>query len=73
MWIYIIQKTYWPYHEGTRAYTAAQFNPQKTPCNESVLTNELKREFQRTEAKKVVIIDSIYVKVKNKWHCQFRC
>jgi putative transposase len=34
------------------SYTTAQFKPQKTPCNESVQGNELKREFQQEEAKK---------------------
>lgn len=50
------------------SYTAAQFKPQKTPCNELAQANELKREFQQTEAKKVVVSDLTYVKVKNIWH-----
>lgn len=39
------------------SYTVAQFKPQKAPCNESIQANELKREFQQTEAKKVVVSD----------------
>ena len=50
------------------SYTVAQFKPQKTPCNESAQANELKRKFQQTEVKKVVVSDLTYVKVKNKWH-----
>lgn len=51
----------------TSSYTVAQFKPQKTPCNESAQANELKREFQQEEAKKVIVGDLTYVKVKNKW------
>jgi putative transposase len=50
------------------SYTTAQFKPQKTQCNESAQANELKREFQQEEAKKVIVSDLTYVKVKNKWH-----
>ncbi|MED4717883.1 IS3 family transposase [Bacillus badius] len=50
------------------SYTVSQFKPQKAPCNESAQANELKREFQQTEAKKVVVSDLTYVRVKNKWH-----
>ena len=50
------------------SYTVTQFKPQKTPCNESAQANELKRKFQQTEVKKVVVSDLTYVKVKNKWH-----
>ncbi len=36
--------------------------------NESTQANELKREFQQEEAKKVIVSDLTYVKVKSKWH-----
>ncbi|WP_285881207.1 IS3 family transposase [Domibacillus indicus] len=49
-------------------YTVAQFKPQKTPYNESAQANELKREFEQTKAKKVVVSDLTYFKVKNKCH-----
>lgn len=39
------------------SYTVAQFKPQKTSCNESAQANELKRERQQKEAKKVVVSD----------------
>jgi transposase InsO family protein len=41
---------------------------QKTTCNESAQANELKREFQQEEPKKVVVSDLTYVRVQNKWH-----
>ncbi|MDW7615478.1 IS3 family transposase [Peribacillus simplex] len=50
------------------SYTVAQYKPQQSSCNESVLANELNREFQQKEEKKVVVSDLTYVKVKNKWH-----
>ncbi|MDM5451052.1 IS3 family transposase [Peribacillus simplex] len=50
------------------SYTVAQYKPQQSSCNESVLANELNREFQQKEEKKVVVSDLTYVKDKNKWH-----
>jgi transposase InsO family protein len=49
-------------------YTKAKFKAQKTTSNESKQANELNRQFQQEEAKKVVISDLTYVRVKNKWH-----
>jgi transposase InsO family protein len=50
------------------SYTKAQFKSQKNQSNESKQTNELNRQFQQEEAKKVVVSDLTYVRVKNKWH-----
>lgn len=49
-------------------FTVAQFEPQRTPCNESKQANELNREFQQTEDKRAVVSDLTYVKVKSRWH-----
>jgi len=49
-------------------YTVAQYKPHKTTCNESQQVNELNRKFQQSEAKRVVVSDLTYVKVKNRWH-----
>lgn len=48
-------------------YTIAQFKPHKSAPNESKHSNELNREFQRSEAKRVVVSDLTYVRVKNRW------
>ncbi|AOH54919.1 hypothetical protein ABE28_011200 [Peribacillus muralis] len=50
------------------SYTVAQYKPQQSSCNESILANKLNREFHQEEEKKVVVSDLTYVKVKNKWH-----
>jgi transposase InsO family protein len=49
-------------------YTAAQFKPCKRAYNESGQVNELNRKFEQLEAKRVVVSDLTYVKVKNRWH-----
>jgi len=49
-------------------YTVAQFKPQKETCNESKQANELNRAFKQETAKKAVVSDVTYVRVKNKWH-----
>ena len=49
-------------------YTIAQYKPHKTTCNESKQANELNRQFQQPEAKRVIVSDLTYVKVKNRWH-----
>lgn len=49
-------------------YTVAQYKPHKMACNESKQVNELNRQFQQSEAKRVVVSDLTYVKVKNRWH-----
>ncbi|WP_189636154.1 IS3 family transposase [Paenibacillus ihbetae] len=36
-------------------YTIAQYKPYKTACNEATTANELKREFDQTEAKRFVV------------------
>ncbi|MEV2375000.1 IS3 family transposase [Paenibacillus larvae] len=49
-------------------YTVAQYKPHKAACNESQQPNELNRKFEQSEAKRVVVSDLTYVKVKNRWH-----
>ncbi|KJD43299.1 transposase [Paenibacillus terrae] len=49
-------------------YTVAQYKPHKSETNHSQQPNELDREFQQSEAKRVVVSDLTYVKVKNRWH-----
>ncbi len=49
-------------------YMVAQFKAHKTTCNESKQANERNRKFQQSEAKRVVVSDLTYVKVKNRWH-----
>lgn len=49
-------------------YTVAQFKLQRTSCNESKQANELNRKFLQPEAKRVVVSDLTYVRVKNRWH-----
>lgn len=49
-------------------YTVAQYKPHKAACNESQQSNELNRQFQQAEEKRVVVSDLTYVKVKNRWH-----
>ncbi|MCM3342069.1 IS3 family transposase [Paenibacillus sp. MER TA 81-3] len=49
-------------------YSVAQYKPHKAACNESQQSNELNRQFQQTEEKRVVVSDLTYVKVKNRWH-----
>jgi transposase InsO family protein len=50
------------------SYTKAQFKPKNTHSNDSKQTNRLNRQFQQEKAKKVVISDLTYIRVKNKWH-----
>ena len=45
-------------------YTIAQYKPHKTACNEAITANELKREFDQTEAKRFVVSDLTSVKVQ---------
>lgn len=52
-------------------YTVAQYKPHKATCNESKQTNELRREFNQPGAKRVVVSDLTYVKVKNNYICIF--
>ncbi len=49
-------------------YTVAQFKPHKAACNEAAIANTLNREFSQTEAKRFVVSDLTYVKVRNQWH-----
>ena len=46
----------------------AQYKPHKSSCNESKHANELNRKFKQFKAKRVVVGDLTYVKVKNRWH-----
>ena len=48
-------------------YTVAQYKPHKVACN-STAANTLNREFSQTEAKRFVVSDLTYVKVRNQWH-----
>lgn len=43
--------------ELVSTYTVAQFKPHKLACNESKQSNELNREFQQSEAKRVTVSD----------------
>src|SRR5690625_3166056 len=49
-------------------YTALQYRPSKTSCNESKVGNVLNREFKQTEPLKVVVSDLTYVRVGETWH-----
>ncbi|MBD8499743.1 IS3 family transposase [Paenibacillus arenosi] len=49
-------------------YTVAQYKPHKMSYNESKQANELGREFNQREAKRVIVSDLTYVKVKSRWH-----
>ncbi len=49
-------------------YTIAQFKPHKTASNEAKTANVLDREFDQAEAKRFVVIDLTYVKVRHRWH-----
>lgn len=46
----------------------AQYKPSKTTCNESQQKNELNRQFEQSEEKRVVVSDLTYVKVQNRWY-----
>ncbi|WP_139254232.1 IS3 family transposase [Halobacillus karajensis] len=49
-------------------YTVAQFKPVKSTCNESEQGNTLNRQFSQDQARKVVVSDLTYVRVRSKWH-----
>lgn len=49
-------------------YTIANYKPQRTPCNEDNVANELNREFDQQEEKKVIVSDLTYVRVGNQFH-----
>ena len=49
-------------------YTVAQFKPMKSTCNESEQGNTLNRQFSQDQARKVVVSDLTYVRVRSKWH-----
>lgn len=50
------------------SYTVAQYKPHKAVCNESQPSNQLNRQFQQSQAKRVVVSDLTYVRVKKRWH-----
>lgn len=47
------------------SYTVAQYKPHKAACNKSQQSNELNRQFYQSEAKRVVVSDLTYVRVKS--------
>jgi len=49
-------------------YTIAQFKVHKDTCNESLVTNELNREFDNKAHLAVVVSDLTYVRVNHKWN-----
>jgi putative transposase len=49
-------------------YTVAQFKVHKDTCNESLVTNELNREFDTEVPLAVVVSDLTYVRVNHKWN-----
>lgn len=49
-------------------YTIAQYKPHKADCNEARTANILDRQFEQTQAKRFVVSDLTYVKVRNQWH-----
>ena len=49
-------------------YTVAQFKLHKDTCNESLVTNELNREFDTESPFAVVVSDLTYVRVNHKWN-----
>ncbi|CDQ21346.1 putative transposase OrfB [Halobacillus karajensis] len=48
--------------------TVAQFKPLKSTCNESEQGNTLNRKFSQDQARKVVVSDLTYLRVRSKWH-----
>ena len=49
-------------------YTAAQYKPHKSTCNEALINNELQRQFEQEEPLAVIVSDLTYVRVGTKWH-----
>ena len=49
-------------------YTVAQFKVHKATCNESLVANELNREFDTKAPLAVVVSDLTYVRVNHKWN-----
>ncbi|MFX3640458.1 MAG: IS3 family transposase [Candidatus Pristimantibacillus sp.] len=49
-------------------YTVSQYKPHKTACNEANTVNVLNREFDQIEAKRFVVSDLTYVRVRHQWH-----
>lgn len=49
-------------------YTIANFKPQKQKCNESIVSNELNRNFQNQLKNAVIVSDLTYVRVNYKWN-----
>ncbi|EST52252.1 transposase [Brevibacillus panacihumi W25] len=49
-------------------YTVAQYKPYVSSCNESLIQNELNREFAKEAPLEAVVSDLTYVRVANKWH-----
>lgn len=49
-------------------YYVAQFHPHKSKCNESLVKNELDRNFDNQQKYAVVVSDLTYVRVNYKWN-----
>ena len=49
------------------SYTIVKYRVQKTPCNESEVSNKLKRNFSSSKNLAVVVSDLTYVRVTGKW------
>lgn len=49
-------------------YTVAQFKVHKDTCNESLVANELNREFDNKAPLAAVVSDLTYVRVNHKWN-----
>lgn len=49
-------------------YTVAQYKPHKDKCNESIIDNELNREFNNHAPYASVVSDLTYVRVNKQWN-----
>ena len=50
------------------SYTIAKYKVHKTCCNESEISNELKRNFSSSKNLAIVVSDLTYVRVTGKWN-----
>lgn len=50
------------------SYTIAKYRVHKSTCNESEISNELKRNFKSSEKLAVIVSDLTYVRVTGKWN-----
>ncbi len=49
-------------------YKISKYKVHKTPCNDSVTTNEVDRKFDNRDLSEVVVSDLTYVRVGQKWN-----